>query len=162
MTKRPGSLITEKNSGPAKQTNMGHWSGGLLKSMEDPELIVISDNLVTVIKDAYPKAEFHYLVLPKQSISSHKAIKVEHLDLLKHMDKVARDVIADDKHNNKKFKWGYHAEPSMSRLHLHVISDDMNSPCLKTKKHWNSFTTDFFLKSQGKYIETFNINKSIL
>ncbi|KAG5348329.1 APTX protein, partial [Acromyrmex charruanus] len=38
--------------------------------------------------------------------------------------------------------------PSMQRLHLHVISTDFNSPCLKTKYHWNSFTTPFFLHSQ--------------
>ncbi|KAJ8935567.1 hypothetical protein NQ318_001561 [Aromia moschata] len=35
----------------------------------------------------------------------------------------------------------------MLRLHLHVISDDMNSVCLKTKKHWNSFNTEYFLDS---------------
>lgn len=44
---------------------------------------------------------------------------------------------------------GYHAVPSMQRLHLHVISTDFVSPCLKTKYHWNSFTTPFFLHSSG-------------
>lgn len=33
----------------------------------------------------------------------------------------------------------------MSQLHLHVISDDFNSERLKNKKHWNSFTTEFFI-----------------
>jgi aprataxin len=28
---------------------------------------------------------------------------------------------------------------------MHVISQDFSSPCLKTKKHWNSFTTKFFV-----------------
>ncbi|KYN27117.1 Aprataxin [Trachymyrmex cornetzi] len=57
-------------------------------------------------------------------------------------------------HDNKDFivlckiLIGYHAMPSMQRLHLHVISTDFNSPCLKTKYHWNSFTTPFFLHSQ--------------
>ncbi|CAH2039519.1 unnamed protein product, partial [Iphiclides podalirius] len=32
----------------------------------------------------------------------------------------------------------------MQRLHMHIISKDMVSPCLKTKVHWNSFTTTFF------------------
>ncbi len=35
----------------------------------------------------------------------------------------------------------------MSQLHLHVISQDLDSPALKTKKHWNSFTTAYFLPS---------------
>lgn len=132
---------------PTKKQNTGHWSTGLIKSMEDPSLIIKKDDLVTVIKDTYPKAEVHYLILPKENISSLKAVKETHVSLLKHMDEVAQNLISE--HINKKFIVGYHAEPSMSRLHLHVISTDMNSVCLKTKKHWNSFTTDFFLKSKG-------------
>ena len=35
----------------------------------------------------------------------------------------------------------------MSRLHLHVLTTDLDSPCLKHKKHWNSFTRpQFFLQ----------------
>lgn len=37
--------------------------------------------------------------------------------------------------------------PSMQQLHLHVISQDFDSIHLKNKKHWNSFTTPFFLDS---------------
>jgi len=40
---------------------------------------------------------------------------------------------------------GYHAVPSLEPLHLHVVSQDFNSPCLKHKKHWNSFSGPFFL-----------------
>lgn len=135
-----------------KKQNVGHWVNGLLKSMEDPELVIKNDDLITVIKDAYPKAEFHYLILPQENISSLKVIRTEHLDLLKHMYKAAKELISEETHEGKSFNIGYHAEPSMVRLHLHVISKDMNSPCLKTKKHWNSFTTNFFIKSEGKYI----------
>lgn len=151
MSKRPKSNLNEKCDGPSpKKSNLGPWANGLLKSMENPELVVKRDDLVTVIKDAYPKAEFHYLILPKQNISSLKSINKENLHLLKYMDKIGKEIISEEKHNNKGFKMGYHAQPSMARLHLHVISNDMNSPCLKTKKHWNSFTTDFFLESKGK------------
>lgn len=45
---------------------------------------------------------------------------------------------------------GYHMSPSMQRLHLHVVSKDFNSDYLKTKKHWNSFNTEFFYKAQCK------------
>jgi aprataxin len=68
------------------------------------------------------------------------------------------------------FAFGFHSVPSMRRLHLHVISQvgwghvdskdpqgmsvwdidllvvqDFVSDALKTKRHWNSFTTSFFL-----------------
>jgi aprataxin len=46
---------------------------------------------------------------------------------------------------SKEIKMGFHAHPSMNHLHLHIISRDMHSPCMKHRKHYNSFNTDFFL-----------------
>ncbi|OCK93110.1 HIT-like protein [Cenococcum geophilum 1.58] len=40
---------------------------------------------------------------------------------------------------------GVHAHPSMSHLHIHIISCDRFSPCLKNRKHYNSFNTGFFV-----------------
>lgn len=40
-----------------------------------------------------------------------------------------------------------------SQLHMHVISQDFSSPFLKTKKHWNSFTTDYFVDAEGKFLK---------
>ncbi|CAH1372513.1 hypothetical protein MTP99_014003 [Tenebrio molitor] len=126
----------------------GHWSLGLATSVNDPAYFVKSDDLVNVIKDKYPKAKYHFLIMPKEKISSLKAVTGQHQGLLKHMEDVATEIANDKKHEGSTFKVGYHAEASMTQLHLHVISDDMNSDCLKTKKHWNSFTTEFFVKSQ--------------
>ena len=42
-------------------------------------------------------------------------------------------------------KVGIHAHPSMTHLHIHIISEDMHSPCLRHKKHYNSFNTSFFI-----------------
>jgi aprataxin len=40
---------------------------------------------------------------------------------------------------------GFHGRPSMRQLHLHVISDDFDNKCLKNPKHYNSFTTSYFI-----------------
>ena len=40
---------------------------------------------------------------------------------------------------------GIHAHPSMNHLHVHVISVDRHSVCLKHRKHYNSFATPFFV-----------------
>ena len=45
----------------------------------------------------------------------------------------------------KELKVGIHAHPSMSHLHVHIISRDMHSDRLKHQKHYNSFNTDFFI-----------------
>uniref|UniRef100_A0A2K5DVK1 Aprataxin n=1 Tax=Aotus nancymaae TaxID=37293 RepID=A0A2K5DVK1_AOTNA len=111
---------------------------------------VYKDEQVVVIKDKYPKARYHWLVLPWTSISSLKAVTREHLELLKHMHTVGEKVIVDTAGSSKlRFRLGYHAIPSMSHVHLHVISQDFDSPCLKNKKHWNSFNTEYFLESQA-------------
>lgn len=40
---------------------------------------------------------------------------------------------------------GIHARPSMNHLHVHVLSRDMFSECLKHRKHYNSFNTPFLI-----------------
>lgn len=144
---------TEENSvpvshGEAKTENVGHWSQGLKTSMQDPKMQVYKDDKVVVIKDKYPKARHHWLVLPWQSIPSLKALREEHCDLVKHMQRVGDQMIQQCPDSSSlRFRTGYHAIPSMSHVHLHVISQDFDSPCLKNKKHWNSFTTDYFIES---------------
>ena len=127
-----------------------HWSMKLLDSMKDPAMIVKSDDLTVTIKDAYPKAKHHYLVLPKEDIPNYKALNSAHLHLLEKMLETGKSLAEDVmlKEPSLTFRWGYHASPSMARLHMHVISQDFDSPCLKNKKHWNSFTSDFFLDAE--------------
>ena len=45
----------------------------------------------------------------------------------------------------RRYNIGFHAIPSMTHLHLHIISDDFQSEPMKNKKHWNSFTNSFFI-----------------
>ncbi|TRY77714.1 hypothetical protein DNTS_029095, partial [Danionella cerebrum] len=132
-----------------KPDSGGHWSQGLKVSMQDPKMQMYKDDKVVVIKDKYPKARHHWLVLPWSSISSLKVLCSEHVELLKHMQLVGQQMVQGclDRHT-LRFRMGYHAIPSMSHIHLHVISQDFDSPCLKNKKHWNSFTTDYFIESQ--------------
>ena len=121
--------------------------------MKNPEMIVKQDEKCVVIKDSYPKSKHHYLVLPKSDISSLRVVNATHLDLLRHILKVgkvlAEEIKGKESAKSSLFRFGYHALPSMTRLHMHVISQDFVSPCLKNKKHWNSFTTEFFLDAEG-------------
>ncbi|EON70042.1 hypothetical protein W97_09310 [Coniosporium apollinis CBS 100218] len=42
-------------------------------------------------------------------------------------------------------KTGVHAHPSMDHLHVHVLARDMHSPCMRHRKHYNSFNTPFLV-----------------
>lgn len=57
---------------------------------------------------------------------------------------LARDAMSEES-NLPGFRAGLHANPSIPQLHLHVISQDFDSPSLKTKHHFNTFATPFFL-----------------
>lgn len=63
---------------------------------------------------------------------------------------MALDIIKLNGRKKEEFKIGYHAEPSLLQLHLHVISMDFHSPTLKTERHWNSFNTKLFIPHRGK------------
>ncbi|XP_070538748.1 aprataxin-like isoform X2 [Ptychodera flava] len=145
-TKKGTSRMMSGANRPPVRT--GHWSMGLLDSMNNPDLQIYKDDRIVVIKDKYPKAKYHYLVLPRISIPSLKSLKSEHLELLKDIHKKGREITEKHKSSGLDFRLGYHCVPSMSHLHMHVISQDFNSPCLKTKKHWNSFTTQYFVGSK--------------
>nr|XP_014353765.1 PREDICTED: aprataxin isoform X2 [Latimeria chalumnae]XP_014353766.1 PREDICTED: aprataxin isoform X2 [Latimeria chalumnae] len=156
-SRKPGNegMLASSSSEPSgrpletlnKKVPLGHWSQGLKVSMQDPKMQVHKDEKVVVIKDKYPKARYHWLVLPWKPIPSLKAVRPEDLELLRHMHQVGEKLVQDCP-GQTHFRMGYHAVPSMSHIHLHVISQDFDSPCLKNKKHWNSFTTEYFLESQ--------------
>lgn len=40
---------------------------------------------------------------------------------------------------------GVHAGPSMSHLHVHVLSVDRRSECMRHRRHYNSFATPFLV-----------------
>ena len=40
---------------------------------------------------------------------------------------------------------GIHAGPSMNHLHVHVMSVDRQSECMRHRKHYNSFSTPFLI-----------------
>ncbi|KAF2225728.1 histidine triad nucleotide-binding protein [Elsinoe ampelina] len=45
----------------------------------------------------------------------------------------------------KEVKAGIHAHPSMTHLHVHVMSRDNVNECMRHRKHYESFNTDFLV-----------------
>ena len=139
-------LNHEKQNGAAPAAS--HWSQGLLASMKDPNSIVSEDETTVIIKDKYPKSRHHYLVMPKDvSLRSlHVLTYQKHSEIIRHVKARGLDLQKKLTKENPhlRFRFGFHASPSMVPMHAHLISQDFDSTCLKNKKHWNSFTTRFF------------------
>ncbi|KAL1549110.1 transcription factor bHLH140 [Salvia divinorum] len=130
------------------------WAQALHKIAMSPDshkdiVLEVSDHVV-VIKDSYPKAQQHLLVIARcHGLDSLADVSGEDIPLMKEMHDVglkwAEKLILEN--NSLEFRLGYHSIPSMRQLHLHVISQDFDSTHLKNKKHWLSFNTPFFLDS---------------
>ena len=141
-----------------KKARSAGWADALLKFLDDPSdsAVVYLDDEVMAIKDKFPKAKHHYLVMPRDTrYASIGDLTPDDMPLLKHMERVANKLVNDNNtiHDENEspdlefpdYKYGFHAVPSMNHLHMHVISQDLDSSCLRHKKHWNSFTTTFFV-----------------
>jgi aprataxin len=123
------------------------WNRNLLLAMNDPRQKVESDEETVVVRDEYPKARHHYLVIAKKDIQSIKDLTREDIPLLERMLAKGHEFKEKIKAKERKarVRLGYHAVPSMRRIHMHVISQDFDSPSMKRPKHWQSFTTERFI-----------------
>jgi aprataxin len=140
---------------------------GLSEYLHDPEnsrVLGYNEDFV-VIKDLYPKATVHLLILPRDPVKQRQHASEAFKDaaffvkLKAEAEKwralagkeLARTICPPtrpipERHWEAEINTGIHSVPSMNHLHIHVISRDMHSPCVRHKKHYNSFTTPFFVK----------------
>lgn len=51
----------------------------------------------------------------------------------------------DDDDDRDGLVMGVHAAPSMNHVHLHILSPDLTGESLRTRHHFNSFTTPFLV-----------------
>ena len=83
-----GSTVKRKietqnaSKGPPAKKPFGHWSQGLLASMDDPELKVDSDDKIVIIEDKYPKVHHHSLKVNIRMIYYFGQIAVRFCTLL--------------------------------------------------------------------------------
>lgn len=139
--------------------------GGLevyIKAPEGNDRVVFYDHDVVLISDLYPKATMHLLLLPRDTKISTKhplsvlnnttvlqQLRDEKMALIKPV--VIRQIRqsfpagVDPELIYKDLRVGVHASPSMSNLHIHILTPDMHSPFLKRRQHYNSFCTQFFV-----------------
>ncbi|KAJ3350390.1 hypothetical protein GGF32_004871 [Allomyces javanicus] len=140
----------------------GSWADALLPYLERPETFTAThvhsfsaDHVV--VFDQFPKSKVHLLVMPRARVGPRGKYlaSVEDLDpgneahvqIVEHLTNVcdAVEQAMRTKHPQLEFRVGVHSVPSMRHLHVHIISQDFISDRLKTKQHWNSFTSDFFV-----------------
>lgn len=114
----------------------------------EPYVAHCAEEFVTLY-DGFPKAFVHLLVVPRrQHIVGLGACAPRHLPLLRRLAAYVAWVlhgIAGLHSDMKICTHGIHSVPSLRQLHVHVMSQDFQSPCLKNAKHFNSFQPPFFV-----------------
>lgn len=144
-----------------------------IRKPQDFEEVVYWDDKAVIVKDRFPKASFHLLVLPRDrqltnklpTVALTKEVKLQLEPYLTRAKEyifeqfienysaldgnslfASEEELRDrDTFSQKFVQVGIHSVPSMNNLHIHVITRDFNSPRLKNKKHYLSFTTEFFV-----------------
>ncbi|SCV02537.1 LAME_0H02520g1_1 [Lachancea meyersii CBS 8951] len=148
--------------------------GYLINPEKYSEDIIFHDKDVVIVKDRFPKSLCHLLVLPRDlqlskskpwALNAEVKAKLEpYIEMalnyvfktftkeyeLKEEVKVMPFYTKAQFHNRDYFienftQVGIHIVPSMNNLHVHVMTKDFHSERLKNKKHYNSFTTEFFV-----------------
>ena len=77
---------------------------------------MIQTEQIVVIKDKFPKAKHHFLVIPKiLSLENPFSLTKNNIALVKEMNLLARNAIELVGEKIENFMIGFHAEPSMIR-----------------------------------------------
>lgn len=138
------------------------WRDGLYdilsrteKNVENDAIILVKNAKFVCVYDMFPKAKFHLLLMCRNyaanrscllNVNTLNDLTKDHLDELREFHNFAKSIAATlSRDNSTTFRIGYHSIPSMHPLHLHIISSDLDSPCITRRKHVVSFTTRFFV-----------------
>lgn len=147
------------------------FQGYIDRPEEHQDIIEFEDENVLIIRDLFPKALRHYLVIPKSQTITHihpldvfnrdyaEYTGQELYDMMGEYVEKARKMVAEDlgkslrcdaarvsELKNTKIKVGVHSIPSLRNLHIHIITNDFHLPRMKNRKHYNSFNTKFFVE----------------
>lgn len=91
-----------------------------------PATIIYEDNDIIAFNDIHPKAEVHFLVIPKQHIPTMLDLKIEHSTLIANLILKAKQ-IAIDNNLTKGYKThintGENGGQEVYHLHLHIYGN---------------------------------------
>lgn len=79
---------TASKSVKSSSTNpRGSWRDGLMEYVRNPSnpTVFYHDNDVVIVKDKFPKAQAHYLVIPTAEIRKFSDLNHSHVPLIKTM-----------------------------------------------------------------------------
>ncbi|MBE6081316.1 MULTISPECIES: histidine triad nucleotide-binding protein [Tissierellales] len=96
-----------------------------IASGEVPSDIIYEDDKVVAFNDLNPQSPVHFLVIPKEHISSIKDINEENISIISHIflviKKIAHEKLLDEKGYRIVNNCGEFGGQSVDHLHFHVL-----------------------------------------
>lgn len=86
-----------------------------METMKDPESVVLKTEKLVAIRDKFPKAKYHFLILPYDNIDTIFNLTKNHIELVNEMELLGVKAIESTGCKKENFRVGFHAEPSMMR-----------------------------------------------
>lgn len=112
-----------------------------------PKNIVHKDSTFTIISHPRPVAKHHYVLAPTlQKQLLVRELNRSHLSMVQKMTYLLNHELAKLA-PQKKFRIGFPAGPSVYRLHMHAVSDDLDGKYMNSSENWNAVSTDFFVSA---------------
>jgi histidine triad (HIT) family protein len=86
--------------------------------------ILYEDDKMIIIKDIYPKANIHYLAIPKKHIPTHMDIDDKDQELMGYIHLVINKFTKEKGINSYKLvmNCGYEAGQRVFHIHFHILS----------------------------------------
>ena len=136
-------LVFPKYDHPNRRPKVAaDWKNSLRHIVQKPssyrdEIFFMNEDFV-VIYDGFPKARVHLLLMPRrEDVDTISHLRREHLPMLHRLFALSREIAFHLKSQDPSLVLGagFHAIPSLSLLHCHLISQDMDSPFIRRKSH---------------------------
>ena len=103
-----------------------------------------------VIYDKFPKSKVHLLFLPYDLVKEHTQQRVldytvDNMSKILAVHNICRDIVKEKvlEDNSLNFLVGYHINPTMDDLHIHIISTDFCN--VKQKRKLKSYNDNNFI-----------------
>ena len=117
------------------------------KQPTDDARVFFNNRRFLFIYDAFPKSCFHLLgFCLNLTTATPSDLTINDLREIQDMHSIAKE-ICNSISMFVEWQVGYHGTPSLNPLHCHVMSTDLSSSCMKTKKHYVSFIPPNFISA---------------
>lgn len=98
----------------------------IIQGKDEKTILLYQDEKTVVFRDYRPAAEHHYLICPREHVTSAKILTSAHVAFVENLVDIGKQVLREQNANLTKVRFGFHWPPfcTVHHLHLHAISPD--------------------------------------